>query len=175
MWLGYGECFQGWVCALRGDVADGIAQIEEGLSIFRRTDTRLHLPYFLSFLADAFLESGEIDRGLRVIAEALALVQTNLDTYYEAELHRLHGELLLRGQDSPRAAEESFRQALDIARRQGARSLELRAATTLARLWQSQGKKDDARALLAPIYDWVTEGFDTLDLKDAKALLDELA
>jgi class 3 adenylate cyclase/predicted ATPase len=173
-WLGIGEGVQGWTRAMRGKQAEGSGQIEEGISITRMANTRLNLPSFLCNLAEAFLQSGAVDPGLQATAAALALAQTTVDRYFEAEIHRLRGELLLRAEDSAGAAEESFRRALDVARPQGARSLELRAATSLARVWQSQGKKDDARALLAPVYGWFTEGFHTQDLKDAKALLDEL-
>lgn len=173
-WLAMGEIDQGWARAMRGESA-GVAQIEGGLSICRMAGARINVPFFLCCLAEACLHSGAIEPGLRAIADGLHLAQTTVDTVSEAEIHRLRGELLLRGQDSPRAAEESFRRALTVARRQGARSWELRAATSLAHLWQSQGKKDEARTLLASVYGWFTEGFDTLDLKEAKALLDELA
>jgi predicted ATPase len=112
---------------------------------------------------------------LRVIAEALAAVHNRGERCYEAELYRLQGELLLARPAKPHAeAAACFCQALAVARRQQAKSLELRAAISLSRLWQQQGKPDEARALLAPIYGWFTEGFDTADLQEAKALLDEL-
>jgi predicted ATPase len=110
------------------------------------------------------------------LTEALSLVDKNDERWYEAELHRLKGELLLqRSSDNHTEAETCFQKALDIARRQQAKSFELRAATSLARLWQQQGKRQDAYDLLAPVYGWFTEALDTADLQDAKALLDELA
>ena len=116
-----------------------------------------------------------MDEGLYLLAEALAVVDTTGGRDYEAESHRLHGELLLQqpAPDAP-AAEACFQRALDVARRQQAKSLELRAATSLARLWQQQGKRAEARELLAPIYGWFTEGFDTADLQEAEVLLEEL-
>ena len=116
------------------------------------------------------------EAGLTVLAEALTLVDTTGERWYEPELYRLKGELLLQqSSDNQAEAETCFHQALDIARNQQAKSFELRAATSLARLWQQQGKRQEAHDLLAPVYNWFTEGFDTADLKDAKALLDELA
>jgi predicted ATPase len=110
------------------------------------------------------------------LAEALAVIDTTEARYYEAELHRLNGELLLQqSADNATEAESCFQQAISIAQNQSAKSWELRAATSLARFWQSQGKRDEARELLAPVYEWFTEGFDTADLIDAKSLLDELA
>ncbi|MBI3328338.1 MAG: hypothetical protein HYZ81_16745, partial [Nitrospinae bacterium] len=122
---------------------------------------------------------GQAEEGLRVLAEALALVNAGGERRHEAELYRLKGELLLqsggRGSEHHTEAEACFHQALDVARRQEAKSLELRAAMSLSRLWQQQGKQAEARALLAPIYDWFTGGFDTADLREARALLEELA
>jgi predicted ATPase len=131
--------------------------------------------YFLALLAE---EYGKVDRkeeALSVLAEALTLVHRSRDRYWEAELHRLKGEML-RTQAIPdqAQAETCFQQALAIARRQQAKSLELRAAMSLARLWQHQGKRAEAGALLVPIYGWFTEGFDTVDLREVKALLEEL-
>src|SRR5262249_17358353 len=130
----------------------------------------------LAHLAEAYGQVGQVDEGMHLLAEALAIVDTTGGRSDEAELHRVHGELLLR-QTAPDAlaAEACFQRALDVARRQQAKSFELRAAMSLARLWQQQGKRDDAYALLAPIYGWFTEGFDTADLREAKALLEALA
>jgi predicted ATPase len=119
---------------------------------------------------------GEPEAGLTALAEALTLADTTGERWYEPELYRLKGELLLQqNADYQAEAEDCFHHALDIARNQQAKSLELRAATSLARLWQQQGKRDEARQLLGDVYNWFTEGFDTADLKDAKALLDALA
>jgi predicted ATPase len=123
-------------------------------------------------LAEALGKAGEADEGLRLLAEGLALVEQHEERYYEAELYRLKGELLLARAVEPHAeAEACFHQALDVARRQEAKSLELRAAMSLSRLWQHQGKTAEAHELLTPIYGWFTEGFDTADLQEAKALL----
>lgn len=123
-------------------------------------------------LAEVHSIMGQPEAGLTALSEALALVETTGERYYEAELHRLKGELLLQ-HAAPEAshAEACFQQALDIARRQQAKSLELRAAMSLSRLWQQHGKRSEARALLAEVYHWFTEGFDTADLQEAKALL----
>ena len=132
--------------------------------------------WWLALLAEACGKVGQLDEGLRALEEALAAVQHNEEGHYEAEVYRLKGELLL--QEAPahqEEAEEHFQQALAVARRRQAKSWELRAAMSLSRLWQQQGNRDEARELLAPIYGWFTEGFDTADLQEAKALLDELS
>jgi predicted ATPase len=132
-------------------------------------------PYFLALLADAYASSGEIASGLAALADALARLPSGRGFFYKAELYRLRGELLLR-QATPDVlqAEECFRQALAVARRQEARSLELRATMSLSRLWQQQGKRGEARQLLTEVYTWFTEGFDTVDLREARALLTTL-
>lgn len=136
----------------------------------------MHRPYFLALLAEAYGKAGQPEEGLTVLAEALAIVDNTGERNWEAELHRRKGDLLLIQQGQKVGeAEECFRQALDIARRQQAKSLELRAAMSLSRLWQQQGKRDEARQMLAEIYGWFTEGFDTADLQEAKVLLEELA
>jgi predicted ATPase len=130
----------------------------------------------LAFLAEAHGKAGQAEEGLALLDEAQGLVAKTGERTAEAEVHRVKGELLLaRSPSDPTQAEVSFREALEVARRQSAKSFELRAATSLARLWQRQGKRDEARDLLAPVYAWFTEGFDTKDLRDAKALLEELA
>ncbi|MCZ6874101.1 MAG: hypothetical protein O7G88_11340, partial [bacterium] len=130
---------------------------------------------FLGLLAEAYGEGGHPDEGLTALAEALAVMDTAQMHFYAAELSRLKGALLLRQAVSDVSqAEACFRQALDIARSQQAKSWDLRAATSLARLWQQQDKRQDAYDLLAPVYGWFTEGFDTADLQEAKTLLDEL-
>jgi len=126
-------------------------------------------------LAEAYGSTGQVEAGKCVLAEALTLVDTTEERWWEAELHRLKGELLLaQSTDNAAEAEACFHRALDIARHQQAKSLELRAATSLSRLWRRQGKRAEAYQLLAETYGWFTEGFDTADLKEAKALLDEL-
>jgi predicted ATPase len=133
-------------------------------------------PYHLSLLAEASAQAGQTAEGLEALAEALATLAKSGALWWEAELHRLRAELLLQHSVAqPEEAEACFRQALAVARRQQARSLELRATMSLSRLWQRQGKRVEARDLLTPIYGWFTEGFDTADLREAKALLEELA
>ena len=133
-------------------------------------------PRAVSYLAEAYALAGAIDEGLRLSAEALTMIEATGEQWDKVELHRIQGELLRRrpGTDLGEC-EECFQGALALARRQGSRGFELRAASSLARLWRDQGKRIEARDLLAPIYGWFTEGFDTPDLKEAKALLDELA
>ena len=164
----------GWVLAHQGQDQDGIKQLHQGLLTLRTTGAELLQPYFLALLAEAYRTTGQVEEGLAVLAEALALVDTRGERHYEAELYRLKGALLLQqASDNPAEAETCFHHALEIARHQQAKSFELRAATSLARLWQQQGKRQEAHDLLAPVYHWFTEGFDTADLQDAKALLDE--
>ena len=133
------------------------------------------VPTVLTFLAEAHGARGEIDEALHTLAEAEVLIEKNGERWWESETHRLKGELLLSmSSDNAPEAETRFGKALDVARRQQAKSLELRAATSQARLWRDQGKMAEAHELLVPVYNWFTEGFDTPDLQDAKALLDEL-
>jgi class 3 adenylate cyclase/predicted ATPase/predicted transcriptional regulator len=172
----WGTILQGWALAAQGQREEGIAQMHQGLAIHRTTGAEALQPYFLALLAEAYGKGGQIDQGLCLVAEALAAVDNFGERFYAAELHRLQGELLLQqSSDNATEAESCFAQAMVIAQKQSAKSWELRAATSLARLWQQQGKRQEAHDLLAPIYGWFTEGFDTADLKDAKALLDELA
>ena len=168
--------FRGWALVELGQGDKGLAQLRAGLAAYRATGAELESSHWLGLLADACLDTGQAEEGLRTIAEALGHVAQTGIVYYESELHRLEGELLLRldPRDEQRA-EASFRRALEIARVQEAKSWELRAAMSLARLWGEQGPRAEARDLLAPVYGWFTEGFDTADLKDAKALLDELS
>ncbi len=141
----------------------------------RRSGSEILTPILLNVLAEALGNAGQVEEGLAVAAEAQAFVAGTGERFAEAEVSRIKGDLLLaHPTPDPAHAEAAFREALDVARRQSARSWELRAATSLARLLRDQGRSDEARALLAPVYDWFTEGFDTADLKDAKALLDEL-
>jgi predicted ATPase len=176
LWVGHGTYWQGWGLAVQGHGEAGLAQMHQGLAAVPSTGQTLSRPYQLVLLAEATGYAGQVEEGLRRQAESLTAFASSGRGDMLTEAYRLQGELLLR-QATPEAtqAEACFQQALDIARRQQAKSLELRAATSLARLWQQQGKRDDARELLAPIYGWFTEGFDTADLHDAKALLEELA
>jgi predicted ATPase len=176
LYLTFGMVLRGWALAAQGQWAEGIAQIREGFAAFRATGAGVFWPWFLALLADACSQAGQIDEGQPASEEALEALQTHEDRIYEAEVYRLKGELLLQGAAAHQEeAEEHLQQALTTARRQQAKSLELRVATSLARLWQRQGKCAEAHQLLAEIYDWFTEGFDTADLQEAKALLEELA
>ena len=171
-----GTVSRGWALAWQGQGAEGIRQICQGLAVSRATGTVRHQVYVLALLAEAYQSSGQSQAGLDVVAEALAGVDATEERWYEAELHRLKGELLLRQAvpDAPQA-ETCFQQALAVARHQQAKSWELRAAMSLSRLWQQQGKRAAAYTLLAPLYAWFTEGFDTADLQEARALLEALA
>jgi predicted ATPase len=174
--LALGMIMRGWALAVQGQGEEGIAQLHQGLAAFRAAGAEISRSRDLALLAEAYGEMGQTEEGLTVVAEALAVVDNTGERYWEAELNRLKGELLLaRSAEQHTEAEICFHQAVDIARRQQATSLELRAAISLARLWQQQGKHAEARELLAPIYGWFTEGFDTADLQEAKALLDVLA
>jgi predicted ATPase len=152
-----------------------MVQMRQGLAALRATGAELRRPLFLALLAEAYGGIGQSEEGLHVLAEALAAGEQTGGRFYEAELYRLKGELLLR-QAFPDEyqAETCFRQALEVARHQQAKSLELRVAMSLSRLWQQQGKRTEARPLLAEVYSWFTEGFDTADLQEAKVLLAEL-
>ena len=172
-----GPILQGWADAQRGEATTGIARIRDGIAAAEAIGTRLYTPFDLALLAEALALAGEIEEGLAALDDALAqAVAAGGERGWDAEIHRLRGELTRRlPYPDPAKAEEPFRTALAIAREQGTRGYELRAATSLTRLWRGQGRRGEARDLLAPVYDWFTEGFDTADLKDAKALLDELA
>jgi predicted ATPase len=165
----------GWAMAERGEGEAGIARIEAGIATFQATGSRLHNSVWLGLRAEAYGTLGRVEEGLTVVAEALSAVEDTGEHFYEAELQRLKGAFLLqRSADHQREAETCFQHALTIAQNQGAKAWELRTATSLARLWQQQGKRQEARDLLAPVYTWFTEGFETPDVQEAKALLDEL-
>jgi class 3 adenylate cyclase/predicted ATPase len=167
---------RGWAMAEQGRHEEGIAQLQEGLAASRALGEELWRPYFLALLAEACKEAGRFDDGLSVLTEALAAADQHEIRVFEPEIHRLKGELLLK-QNTMNAAEaqQCFRIAIETARRQSAKSWELRATTSLACLLAKQGCRNEARSMLADIYGWFTEGFDTADLKDAKVLLDELS
>jgi len=173
-WLAGGTILRGWVLVAQGQTEAGIAQLRHGLAAWRATGAEILRPYVLGLLAEAYGKSGQAAEGLTVLEEALALVEKTGQGVYEAELHRLHGELLLIHAVGGGGAEACFQQALTVARRQQAKSLELRAAMSLSRLWQCQGKRDAAQQVLSEVYGWFTEGFDTADLQEAKALLEAL-
>jgi predicted ATPase len=165
---------RGWALAQQGAVAEGIRQLQQGLATLRDVGQALPLSHHLALLAEAYKQGGQVEAGLHVLAEAWAHLDTTGERYYEAELHRLKGEFLMaqagrRCKESE--AEECFRQALDIARQQQVKSLELRATMSLSHLWQQQGRHAEAHQILTEIYSWFTEGFETPDLQEAQALL----
>jgi predicted ATPase len=175
-WAAQGRILQGWAFAQRGEATTGIARIRDGLAAVQATGARSATPFYLALLAEALALAGKIEEGLATLDEALADAAASGAKGWSAEIHRLRGELTARlPYPDPAKTEGSFRTALAIAREQGTRGYELRAATSLARLWREQGRRGEARDLLAPLYGSFTEGFDTADLKEAKALLDELA
>jgi predicted ATPase len=176
-WKGLAIATQGYLVALTGNASKAIDMITSGIRTYRSSGgSTVWLPMYLSSLASANAKLREFDAASRCTYEALALVKTTGESWYEAEVNRIAGEvvLLARGPEAARA-ETYFEHALTVARRQQAKAWELRAAISMARRWRDQGKRDEARDLLVPVYDWFTEGFDTLDLKEAKALLGELA
>ena len=173
--LAVGTIRRGRALAARGLGEEGLAQMHQGLAAYRATGAEVRRPYYLALLAETYGKVGQPSQGLSVLTEALTMVDKTAEGWWEAELHRLKGELLLRRASPTEEVEACFRQALAVAQHQQARSLELRAAMSLARLWQRQGKRDAAHDLLAPIYGWFTEGFDTADLQEARALLAELS
>ncbi len=173
-WLAVASILRGWALAEQGQAEEGIAQIQQGCHAARATGGELGRSLFLALLGEAYGNEGQTAEALRTLAEGLAMADKSGERVYEAELRRVKGELLLKQGATEAASEECFRQAIELARHQSARALELRAAMSLARLWQTQGKAPEARDLLAPVFEWFTEGFDTADLMDAKALLDEL-
>ena len=174
-YLEMGRIIRGWALAVQGQAKEGIAHIKQGLNAIRATGAALWRTHFLAMLAHACKEAGQTEEAFEALEEAFDIMATTRERYYEAEMYRLKGELF-RQQPAPDTlqAEMCFKQALAAARSQNARSWELRAAMSLSRLLQQQGKPADARQVLAPVYGWFTEGFDTADLHDAKTLLEEL-
>jgi predicted ATPase len=170
-----GMLLRGWALAEQGQGEAGMAQMRQGLAARHAIGEDVDRAYYLALLAEGYGKAGRTMEGLHVLTEALAVMDSIEEHYYEAELYRLKGALLLmHSAEQDAEAEACFRQALGMARRQEAKSLELRAAMSLSRLWQQQGKRNEACELLAPIYGWFTEGFDTADLQEAKKLLEGL-
>src|SRR5262249_7522068 len=175
-WVAEANVWRGWALAEQGQKEEGIALMRHGIAAFRAEGGEIKLQHWLAFLGEVYAKMGQQEQGRHALAEARAIVDKTGERWWEAELHRLEGELTLlctrpRQEPSFPEAEASFHKALEVARRQQAKSLELPAASSLARLWQRQGKKGEARQLLAAIYGWFTEGFETKDLQEAKALL----
>jgi predicted ATPase len=174
MFSGLGHIMRGWCLSAIGQAAEGLPLLLQGVAIRRAAGSNLLLAFYLTTLAEAYGMAAQLEEGLNWLAEAAKIMETTNDCWAEAEMHRMRGTLLLSLRERA-AAEKSYRQALEVARRQSAKFWELRAAMSLARLWRDQDKPQQARELLAPVYGWFTEGFDTRDLKEAKALLEELA
>jgi len=174
-WQATGCLWWGWALVQRGETGEGLERIRQSLAHFRAKDSVQTIPHALILLAEVHGQVGDPSKGLEALAEALVVLERTSERRREAEIHRLRGELLLL-LPGPRQgdAEACFERALAVADEQSARMWGLRAATSLARLWRDQGRRGEARDLLAPLYSWFTEGFDTADLKDAKALLEEL-
>ena len=174
IWVGAGNIMRGWCLGVMGQPAEGIALLLQGLATYRATGANILVSPYVTTLAEIYGMAAQPEDALKHLTETAKLVEATQVRWAEAEMHRLRGTLLLSIHE-PTAAEDSYRRALTVARQQSAKFWELRSAASLARLWRDQGKQDEARDLLAPVYGWFTEGFDTLDLKEAKALLDELA
>ena len=174
-WATLGTILRGWALAMQGQGEAGLAQIRQGIAACRATGAALFVPYYCTLLADVAAHLGQRKTGSRRWPRPTPWWSSMRNAGGKRKSHRLRGVLLLRQPGTSQAEAEAWLQrALDVARRQEAKSLELRAAMSLSRLWQQQGKRAEARALLAPIYGWFTEGFDTADLQEAKALLEEL-
>jgi predicted ATPase len=180
IYLGQGAVLQGWALAEQGQSEEGMSQMRHGLATEQALGAVLLRPYNLALLAEVYGKAGQAEAGLAALAEAQEVMDNSGERFYEAELYRLKGELTLQIsiqslESRGKEAAVCFLKAIEIAQRQSAKSLELRAVMSLSRLWQQQGKKAEARQLLAEIYNWFTEGFDTKDLQEAKALLEALA
>jgi predicted ATPase len=187
MFLALGAIFRGWALAERssqategGEAQEGISQIRQGIASWQASGAEVRQASFRAFLSEGYGKVDQMEDGLRVLAEGLEIANNTGERYYEAELYRLKGELTLaqssvQGLESRvKEAEECFLKAIEIVRKQQAKSLELRATTSLSRLWQKQGKKKEAHEMLSEVYNWFTEGFDIKDLQEANALLEEL-
>jgi tetratricopeptide (TPR) repeat protein len=173
--LGWALALRGWSLIARGQAQEGLASLTQGLTELRPTGATVHMPVLLTWLAKTHAMLGQTAEERNCLADASRLLEASEAQVFEAELlHRVPGDLLNAAGDQP-GAERHYLQAIAVAERQSAKLFQLRASTSLARLWRDQGKRAEARELLGPIYNWFTEGFDALDLKDAKALLDELA
>jgi predicted ATPase len=174
-WKACATLHQGDLLALTGNFSDAVRMITSGIAAFRSTGATCWLPLHLSYLAKSYASLGQFDEAWRCVGEAMNKIETTKETWFEAEVNRIAGEIALKSpQPDAAKAEACFERALTVSRQQQAKSWELRAAMSLARLWRDQGKVQQARELLAPVYGWFTEGFDTRDLKEAKALLDAL-
>jgi predicted ATPase len=175
-WKALGTAAQGWLFALTGKGSDAVRTITSGITSLRSTGATLYEPQHLQYLAMAYAELGQPDDAWRCIDDTIEAIERSKERWCEAEAYRIAGEIALKSlARDPAKAEAYFDRALAVARQQQAKSWQLRAAMSMARLWRDQGKRKEARDFLAPVYGWFTEGFDTLDLKEAKNLLDELS
>ena len=175
-WKAYGMLLHGWLSALRGKSSDAVAVTSSAITAMRSTGATAYAPWYLSYLASSHAQLGQFDDARRCIAEAMTVAEATEEKWCDADVHRIAGEIALMSPEPDTAkAEAYFARALAVARQQQAKSWELRAATSMARLWREQGKRQKARDLLAPVYGWFTEGLDTLDLQQARMVLDELA
>jgi predicted ATPase len=174
-WKTLGTLWRGWLFALTGRASDAAQMIASGIAALRSTGSTVLMPLYLACFAKAHAELGQFNDAWRCIGEAMTTIEATNERWWEADINRRAGEIaLLSSQPDAAKAQKHFEKALAVSRAQQAKSWELRAAMSLARLWRDQGKPQQARELLAPVYEWFTEGHDTLDLKEAKALLDEL-
>jgi DNA-binding winged helix-turn-helix (wHTH) protein/predicted ATPase len=189
-WLTRGAVYRGWALAVQGQLDEGISEMRGGITASRKMGAEIWQPYFRALLADLYSEKGQPEIGIALVIEALSMMDRTRERIAESELYRLKGELVLQSAvhslqsgtpstqhptpSTQSEAEASFQKAIKIARQQSAKSFELRAVVSLSRLWQRQGKKEEARQMLAEIYGWFTEGFDTADLQEARAVLEEL-
>ena len=171
-WTAFAGMFLGWALSYQGQREEGISLIRRSVTAWQATGAKLGGSRFHALMAGAFKKTGNVQAGLNVIAEALALAQTSEECYWKAELYRLKGELLLMQGEAAVEAENSFKQGIEISKRQGSKSWELRSTISMSRLWLSQGKREDAKRVLTEVYNRFTEGFDTADLSEAKALLE---
>jgi predicted ATPase len=171
----FGTVLSGWALTELGRSEEGIVRMHRGLEEWKATGSGFFVPFHLALLAEGYQRCGKFEEGLNMLSDAFDVIKRGGEDMWKSELLRLRGMCLLSiSSNNVPEAEAAFRHAIEVAKRQNARSLELRAAMSLARLWQNQGKTAEARDLLAPVYDWFIEGFDTADLKDAKTLLDQL-
>ena len=166
---------QGWALAMQGQTEEGLVQAEEGLALLHQAPPFPTVPYLLSLIVETQVHLGNLQLAETVLVEAISLMNERGDRFWEAELYRLRGELLWQQGGAAPDVESHFQRASQVAQQQQAKWLELRAVMSLARLWRDQGRRTEARQRLAAIYDWFTEGFDTADLQEARALLDELS
>ena len=175
LWKALATINEGLLLAVDGNPSDAIKLFTSGMAAYQSTGATLYRPQHLSYLASAYAELGQFDDAWRFMGEAMTAVEITKERWWEAEVNRVAGEIALKSPKPGAAkAEAYFERALAVARKQEAKSWELRAAMSMARLWRDQGKRDEARDLLAPVYGWFTEGFDTLDLRQAKELLNTL-